>query len=314
MLKTAVFSSGGAHGIYHAGVLLGLEKQNHLATIEHMIGCSAGALTVGLYAIGYTPNEVYKIALNINFATCFAPDPTALASKMCVCEPTKYHQQLEYYFRQRNAMTTTFKDVHEERGLCLYVSGYGIRAGPTLFSTETHPDMTILDALKISSNMTVILPYLEYDGDYWTDGVMSGRLPVDQFPEIHHLFEKPETYVASLIHASASSYEKAQVDAMSTVTRHLLVLERMTTLHTHLDASRVLTCSVAYGTGSSFTLTTPQSILLGKQGRDAVSKLLQTTLIHEPDTDAPVDPDPDPTPQEQESNPTRKRTASDVDD
>ena len=50
-------SGGGIRGIAHAGVLKALEEEN--IKVDIIGGTSAGSMVASLYAIGYTPDEIY---------------------------------------------------------------------------------------------------------------------------------------------------------------------------------------------------------------------------------------------------------------
>lgn len=52
-------SGGGVRGIAHAGVLKALEESG--IKIEAIGGTSSGALIAGLYAIGYSPEDIYQL-------------------------------------------------------------------------------------------------------------------------------------------------------------------------------------------------------------------------------------------------------------
>ena len=58
-----VLSGGGAKGAAHIGVLKVLEKHN--VPIDYIVGTSIGAYVGGLYALGYSPDEIEKIMLNL---------------------------------------------------------------------------------------------------------------------------------------------------------------------------------------------------------------------------------------------------------
>ena len=61
--KTAlVLSGGGAKGFSHIGVLQALEENN--IPIDYIVGNSMGALVGGLYAAGYSPEQIKKILTN----------------------------------------------------------------------------------------------------------------------------------------------------------------------------------------------------------------------------------------------------------
>ena len=54
-----VLSGGGAKGIAHVGVIRELEKKG--IKPDYIVGTSMGALIGGLYACGYSPNELDSI-------------------------------------------------------------------------------------------------------------------------------------------------------------------------------------------------------------------------------------------------------------
>ncbi|WP_443939749.1 patatin-like phospholipase family protein [Pedobacter sp. MW01-1-1] len=60
-----VFSGGGAKGLAHIGVLKAFEE-NHIP-IDYITGTSMGGIVGAMYAAGYTPLEIEKIALSNDF-------------------------------------------------------------------------------------------------------------------------------------------------------------------------------------------------------------------------------------------------------
>lgn len=67
-----VFSGGGAKGLAHIGVLKALEE-NHIP-IDYIVGTSMGGVVGGMYASGYSPAEIEKIALSDNFQNWVSGD------------------------------------------------------------------------------------------------------------------------------------------------------------------------------------------------------------------------------------------------
>ncbi len=60
-----VLSGGGASGVAHVGVLKALEENN--IPIDYIAGTSMGALVGGMYAMGYSPNEIEAILTSADF-------------------------------------------------------------------------------------------------------------------------------------------------------------------------------------------------------------------------------------------------------
>ena len=89
-----VLSGGGSDGLSHIGVLKALE-QNHIP-VDCIAGTSIGALIGGLYAAGYTPQEIEAIAMTSRFQQMSSGE----------LEP-----RYVYYFRKKSADASwiTFK-------------------------------------------------------------------------------------------------------------------------------------------------------------------------------------------------------------
>lgn len=66
------FSGGGAKGLAHIGVLKVLEEIN--MPIDYITGTSMGALVGGLYSIGYSPEYMQDLVLNLNWNELFSDD------------------------------------------------------------------------------------------------------------------------------------------------------------------------------------------------------------------------------------------------
>lgn len=67
-----VLSGGGAKGAAHIGVLRVLE-QNHIP-VDHIAGTSMGAYIAGLYALGYSADDIESIMMSMDFNTGFDDD------------------------------------------------------------------------------------------------------------------------------------------------------------------------------------------------------------------------------------------------
>ncbi len=61
-----VLSGGGAKGVAHIGVLQALEDND--IPIDYITGTSMGAIVGGLYAAGYTPQEMMRLLASRDFS------------------------------------------------------------------------------------------------------------------------------------------------------------------------------------------------------------------------------------------------------
>lgn len=68
-----VLSGGAARGLAHIGVLKALDEQG--IHIDAIAGTSMGAVIGGLYAAGYTPKELERLALNLDWQQALSDSP-----------------------------------------------------------------------------------------------------------------------------------------------------------------------------------------------------------------------------------------------
>jgi len=78
-----VLSGGGAKGAVHLGVMKALEENN--IPIDYISGTSIGAVVGGLYAMGYTPDEILNLFMSDTFH---------------YWQTGKVEEQYRYYFRK----------------------------------------------------------------------------------------------------------------------------------------------------------------------------------------------------------------------
>lgn len=65
-----VLSGGGAKGITHIGIIQALEENG--IPIDYIAGTSIGAIVGGLYAMGYTPQEMLELIESKEFKQCYS--------------------------------------------------------------------------------------------------------------------------------------------------------------------------------------------------------------------------------------------------
>ena len=84
-----VLSGGGAKGAAEIGVLKVIDKARKDGLhIDYIAGTSIGALIGGLYAVGFTPDEIEQMFLNEEWLTLFSKDAVGIFAKNSWRAPT----------------------------------------------------------------------------------------------------------------------------------------------------------------------------------------------------------------------------------
>ncbi len=91
-------SGGGIRGIAHAGVLKALEESG--IKIEAIGGTSSGALIAGLYALGYSPEDIYFLFKKY-------------AKKIVGTTSNSVFSQISQVFKKENAGFRKGEDIEE---------------------------------------------------------------------------------------------------------------------------------------------------------------------------------------------------------
>lgn len=188
-----VLSGGGARGIAHINILKALEEAG--VRIDYITGTSMGSLIGGLYAIGYTADQLSELARTSNFVELF----TESANR-------RYISNYEKGFDERTILSVPIS----ERGLSLpsgLISGQNIysylsRLAWVSHGTEDFMEFPIPyaavgtdietgeakvfksgylpDAIRASISIPSFFSPHEIDGKYYVDGGLAQNLPVQE--------------------------------------------------------------------------------------------------------------------------------------
>ena len=70
--ENLVFEGAGIRGLAYCGALMELDERKMLTPIQRLAGTSSGAITATLLSVGYTPQEIFEMIGNTNFAEALA--------------------------------------------------------------------------------------------------------------------------------------------------------------------------------------------------------------------------------------------------
>lgn len=186
-----VLSGGGARGVAHIGILKALEEAG--VQIDYITGTSMGSLIGGLYAIGYSADQLIELSRTSNFMELFTETPNR-----------RYTSNYEKGFDERTILTVPIS----ESGLSLpqgIITGQNIYSylsrlvwsahGTEDFDNFPIPYATIAtdietgeavvfrsgylpDAIRASISIPSAIAPHEIDGKYYVDGGLARNLPV----------------------------------------------------------------------------------------------------------------------------------------
>lgn len=168
-----VLSSSGVRAPCFIGGIAALEERGY--KIQRIAGSSGGAIIAAGYALGMTTEEMRQLSFEIPY-TSFRD--FKLRNLLSLSNPSVYTgQELDNYYHQIFG-DVTMKDFKIDCRIAV-VTIIGRRR--ILISRESHPDLPVWKAVRMSSTIPFIFPWYGLDGEPVTDGGLITSL-FDMFP------------------------------------------------------------------------------------------------------------------------------------
>lgn len=173
-----IFGGGGIRGASYTGVLKALKELN--IKITGLAGSSIGAVVSGLYAFGYSEEEIQDVFDNINFQFFndlnfnFGKD-FALSKGENFYEWIKGKIEDKFYKENEERKPVTFGDIDKE----LVVFSVNISNSKFHeFSKQKTPNVEIAHAIRVSVGMPGLYAPVVDGEDYLVDGDLLKAMPL----------------------------------------------------------------------------------------------------------------------------------------
>ena len=194
-------SSGSTRGIYQLGALHAADLNGLLVNTRYYAGTSIGSVIAMLLAVGWRPLDLFSHVCVHDFTQLLdltKVDLTTAITKWGAIDSTPLREYIRKLILIKYGGVPTFGQLAKE-GKHLIVTAYRMKhAHPNVYFTpETHPDMSVLDAVLLSSNIPFVFQARQYDGDFYIDGGCFDLNPT-QFLESYIQEEDKRVFSVSL--------------------------------------------------------------------------------------------------------------------
>lgn len=179
-----VLSGGGIKGIAHIGVLYALDKIKCLEKITEFSGTSVGSLIMSMYVLGYTPAELYDFIKLFNLG------------KLKNISIMNIHlfgldtgSRIEYVIKRlikgkKLNENITLKELYEIKKKKMLFTTFCLNTMEVFYiSHETHPDLPLYLAIRMSISIPFIYCPVEYNGHFYVDGGIFDNYPMNVFKD-----------------------------------------------------------------------------------------------------------------------------------
>ena len=170
-----VLSSGGTKGISHLGCMEEIIKTGMLETVRYYVGTSAGAVVATTLALHLNPRDVLDACI-----LPFTYEKDLHFQSMGQDFGIDRGSSIEKFLKSIVSPDMTFRDVSNEFGSVLSIIGTNLStSNMEVFDVIRCPEMSVLEALRISCCVPFLFTAISKNNQYFVDGGISNPFPVD---------------------------------------------------------------------------------------------------------------------------------------
>ena len=194
MYSGVSLSSGAIRGIYQLGALHAAQINGSLKNVKVWAGTSVGAVIAMLMAIGWSAMDLFTHICtdDINKHTNLANiDINNALKDWGMFDNIDLRTYVSKMILQKWGGIPTFEELHQA-GITFVCTAFKIKSHHprVYFSYETHPKMSVLDAVMLSVNIPMIFKAINYEGDYYIDGGVFDLNPANHITKYIQQHEK----------------------------------------------------------------------------------------------------------------------------
>jgi NTE family protein len=178
-----VLAGGGMKGLYILGCLKYLEEKNLLKYINTYAGTSVGGHIAFMLSIGYTVNEIYKFTKCFDFTRLTDLNISNIFSKFSVSSHEGLDKAILYQLNFKNIKhDITLLELYKKTKKKLILATVCINTREVEYlSYETYPELLLITALKMTTAVPILFPFVEYNNKKYIDGGLLENFPITIF-------------------------------------------------------------------------------------------------------------------------------------
>lgn len=200
---TLVFSGGAIKGIALIGVLKALQVNGILDHITTFSGASVGTLIILLHILGYSPEEMLDFIKSFDFSRIKQISVKNLLTSYGLDSGVRLEYVIKRLIGKKGYNEDiTLKDLFDTTGKKIVLATVCLNTKKTVYmSHESHPDIQVYKAVRMSSSIPVYYTPVFYDKYYYIDGGCIDNYPIHIFKDkidnvigVYLYEEKPVTH------------------------------------------------------------------------------------------------------------------------
>jgi predicted acylesterase/phospholipase RssA len=171
-------AGGGLKTIISVGALDYLESKDLLSNIKIFIGSSAGAFISYLLCIGYKPKEIYDIMYDKKIELNYL----SLLNNIYICKVNVLLEVIKELTLKKFNKIITLKEIYELTGNKFMCTTFSLKYNKVVLLCDFYdPNLSILDAIKMTINIPILFEPIIYDSSYCVDSGIVSNFPINDF-------------------------------------------------------------------------------------------------------------------------------------
>lgn len=181
---TIVLSGNSTNAVVTMGGIQVLQDKGQLTRLKYYVGTSSGSILGCLMSVGYTPLEILcYLCVNKPYSKIKGLDISNLLGPtsgggMISFEPIA--EELRILFTNKLGFVPTLKQIDVLFDKIVILVTYNLTKQERMYiRASTHPDLSVIDAIHMSSNFPFVFDHFCYENDYYVDGGIVDNFPVE---------------------------------------------------------------------------------------------------------------------------------------
>jgi len=188
MVKNIVFSGGGLKSWAYIGTLKALseaKEKGFFFDIEQIVGVSAGSVFGLCYILGIPWDFILDFFMELNFKELFDIDIDNVIIQQSLMAGLKFTEIVKELMTYKIDPDVTFEQLRKYSPITFTTSALNITDSKhEYYNYKLTPDVKVIDAVRASCSLTIVLPPYRINGKYYYDGGICNNCPIDILDEV----------------------------------------------------------------------------------------------------------------------------------
>lgn len=172
-MTTLSIGGGSFKGFCFIGALEYLDSKNYLTLLNEFHGTSIGASIGILYIIGVKPINILKYFLNIDFKNLWDFNITNINTSYSLLSDKIFSHYFINFFKEYENIDITITEFIKKYNININIYAVSLNKRTIInFNSEEYKDVKIIDTLKATAAIPLLLPPVKIHDDYFVDGCL----------------------------------------------------------------------------------------------------------------------------------------------